>query len=216
VPADLEREGAEEAGHNLGGGALHTKKEPLREALKRRLTELDPEDVASWSSGLCARVIESDAYLASQVVMLYKPLPGEADVGIIAEACLASGRSVCVPRIDWDRHELIPALVSRFDRGFVTRRYGVPEPDDSAPAVRVDDIDLIVTPGLAFDAQCWRLGRGGGFYDRLLARGDRRATTVGAAFDIQILDDLPRDQGDARLDAVATPSRWFQASGLPV
>jgi 5-formyltetrahydrofolate cyclo-ligase len=178
--------------------------------MKRLLAELDPIEIEDRSEEVCRRVVESDLYLAAQTVMVYKPIRGEVDVTAIATACFASGRTVCVPRIDWDRHFLTPCLVSRFDRGFETKRFGVPEPVETAPVVRLDDIDLIVTPGLAFDESCGRLGRGGGFYDRMLMAPACRAIRLGVGFDEQIVDEVPSDESDARLDAVATPSRWIR------
>ena len=88
----------------------------------------------------------------------------------------------------------------------ITNRYGIPEPDVTpAGALRAEDMAVLVMPLVGFDADCHRLGMGGGWYDRSLAfRHDRPAPPwlVGAAFAAQRVDALPREAWDVRLDAV--------------
>jgi 5-formyltetrahydrofolate cyclo-ligase len=70
-----------------------------------------------------------------------------------------------------------------------------------------DSIDLIVLPALAFDPQGHRLGRGGGYYDRFLARLKPGTVAVGLAFDVQVIDSVPVDGRDAAVDVLVTDRR---------
>ena len=76
---------------------------------------------------------------------------------------------------------------------------------DCEPAP-LNRLDLVLVPGVAFDAQGRRLGRGKGFYDRLLAKV--RGHKCGVAFDVQIVSGLPEEPHDVRVDSILTPSRW--------
>ena len=77
------------------------------------------------------------------------------------------------------------------------------------------EIDLVLVPGLAFDAAGGRLGRGGGFYDRFLATLGPAAARVGVAFDAQILPEVPTDGLDARMSCVVTDARVMPAAPGP-
>jgi 5-formyltetrahydrofolate cyclo-ligase len=80
--------------------------------------------------------------------------------------------------------------------------------------IQLREIDVLIVPGLAFDSSGGRLGQGGGFYDRLLARADGGAMTVGVAFGLQILPDVPQGPTDQNVDAVITESGYAKSAGL--
>ena len=92
--------------------------------------------------------------------------------------------------------------------------HGLRTPRDGQPLPPIA-IDLVVVPALAFDTTGNRLGRGGGYYDRFLSRLRRAATTVGLAFDVQIVDELPVDERDVRVEVVVTDRRVNIARSSP-
>jgi 5-formyltetrahydrofolate cyclo-ligase len=85
----------------------------------------------------------------------------------------------------------------------------------------MDELDLVVVPGVAFDAEGRRLGRGGGYYDATLALLPRGAARLGVAFEIQVVPAVPEEPHDVRLDGVVTEARVLfpltpsPASGIP-
>ncbi len=101
---------------------------------------------------------------------------------------------------------MVPAVVTSLD-SLVTHRHGIMEPPEDAPTVPVEELDLILVPGVAFDEKCRRLGRGGGFYDRFLATVPPLVKTCGVAFEAQMVRSVPMDRHDRALDAVITESR---------
>lgn len=187
-----------------------TKRE-LRRSLARTLDALSPEAVAGLSARLCQRVLASEFVRAAEALMAFAPMAGETDVTPIIERGLESGRIVALPWIDWEARELVPRRVLRYPDDLETTRHGLRQPRASCPAVEPGTIDLVITPGLAFDGYGGRLGRGGGFYDRFFAAPGLTAARVGVAFDEQIIDRVPRDQRDALVDAVITPTRTIVA-----
>ncbi|MCC5786602.1 MAG: 5-formyltetrahydrofolate cyclo-ligase [Phycisphaerales bacterium] len=198
----------------------------LRAEMKRVLAGIDEPSAAARSREVCDLLLASDL-LGGGPVMVFAPIPGEVDLGPLAEALVASGREICLPRMDWESKSMDPASVTSIDRergGLVVRRHDVPEPSTSAPTVEVVSLSCVLVPGLAFDREGGRLGRGAGFYDRFVQRCREGATgpggthgpiAVGVCFDEQLVDRVPTEGHDRMLDAVATPSSvWLGSGGL--
>jgi len=117
---------------------------------------------------------------------------------------ISEGHPACLPVI---QGRGLPLLFRAWKPGDTldTGVWGIQEPQPSAPAL---DPDVLLVPLLAFDARGYRLGYGGGFYDRTLAglRLRKHVVAVGLAFDEQRVDDVPHTAYDQRLDWVLTPS----------
>ena len=86
--------------------------------------------------------------------------------------------------------------------------FGIREPRSQCARFSSDWLDLILAPGIAFDPQGRRLGRGKGYYDQLL--GALRGTRCGVAFDQQIVDEIPMAPHDMTLHCILTPTRWVE------
>jgi len=87
-------------------------------------------------------------------------------------------------------------------------QFGIREPNARCEQISLNLLDLILTPGVAFDLHGWRLGRGKGFYDRLLAAV--HGTTCGVAFDEQIVAQIPVEPHDTHVNCILTPTRWIE------
>ena len=147
------------------------------------------------------------------MVMLYMPLATELDLTPAAISCFQSGQTVCVPRVDWKGRDMVPVEISSFDDEVMeVGEHGVRTPRGGRPLVP-HLIDLVIVPGLAFDPSGNRLGRGGGFYDRFLRRLRRSATTVGLAFDVQIIDTVPANDRDFAVTTIVTDRRVCHTGG---
>lgn len=83
-------------------------------------------------------------------------------------------------------------------------RFGICEPPENFDTVKVTDIDIILVPGVAYDLEMWRLGRGGGYYDRILAGIRPDAMTMGVAYSIMIAESVPHNEHDRRVDMLVT------------
>jgi len=112
---------------------------------------------------------------------------------------------ILLPRVAGDR-----LVIHRFEGSDSLRKstFGMLEPDpEICPLIDEQTIELAIIPGVAFDPTTGaRLGRGGGFYDRLLSAPGFRATRIGAAFDLQLVDGLPTEPHDQRVDYIVTES----------
>jgi 5-formyltetrahydrofolate cyclo-ligase len=87
-------------------------------------------------------------------------------------------------------------------------RFGIREPAQWCPQFDLNRLDFTLVPGVAFDLQGRRLGRGKGFYDRMLAAV--RGTICGVAFDEQIVGEIPIEPHDTRVNCILTPTRWIE------
>ena len=134
-------------------------------------------------------------------VLLYAPLSGEPDFLNLLEEF--PERNFFSPRIE--KNEL--HLYKWFSGArWVTGRYGLQEPDPREwPEASIEEVDLALIPGLAFDQAGGRLGRGAGFYDRLLSIPEWRGFKVGVAWPWQMVAAVPREEHDVLMDVVINP-----------
>jgi 5-formyltetrahydrofolate cyclo-ligase len=175
--------------------------------LERRRA-LDPIQRAGWSVAIQRRVIDLPSFAASRTVALYAPLGGEPDTRALWEAASRAGKRVMLPGLGaQEQPEFRPAgrpeALSVGQLGFQEPARG-----ESVPAV---EIDLFLAPGLAFDRQGHRLGRGKGFYDRLLAGRRPDSTTVGITFEAVLVDQLVSEPHDVVMDFVVTEAALYTA-----
>jgi len=161
-----------------------------------------PAEVAEKSARICQRIAAEPAWPQARTVALFASLPLEPDVELLWRQ--VGARKFCYPRMREGELDLVWVA----DReSLVLTRWGIREPRfDSAQLVLPGEIDLMLVPGLAFTRDGHRLGRGRGFYDRLLAHPALRAVKLGVCFDAQILEELPTEPHDASVDRVVSES----------
>jgi 5-formyltetrahydrofolate cyclo-ligase len=170
-----------------------------KEVLRSRIRSQGPVDKTT-----SARVVEGlFAWLSPRLpgtVSAFLATSAEVDVSSLFDR-LPGWRWV-LPRVEPDR-----SLTFR-DRDVPTEihRFGMEQPADAGPVVPIHEIDVYLTPGLAFDSRGGRLGNGGGFYDRVLARRRSDALAVGVTIETRVLDEIPMTGTDQRVDWLATES----------
>jgi 5-formyltetrahydrofolate cyclo-ligase len=191
-----------------GNDALKQAKVALRKKVREALAKLSHEQIAEWSRAITQRILELNEYQQAKTVMVYLSMMGEHGTDELIRHAMAAGKSVCAPKVMWQTGRMYPMRLTSLEAVEVDD-HGIRTPisDEQCP---VDQCDFILVPGLAFDARGRRLGRGGGFYDKLLSRTDVRAAKVAAAFDLQIVESLPVDVHDQPVDVIVTPSRQMR------
>jgi 5-formyltetrahydrofolate cyclo-ligase len=140
--------------------------------------------------------------------MAFWSFGSEVDTGELLRRLRAAGLRVALPRIR--DGEVEPA---GFEPGgaLAPTSFGAMEPASTA-AVDPERIDVVLTPGVAFDRRGNRVGYGRGYYDRLLARIRAEAATIAIAFDLQVVDQVPAGRGDRRVDVIVTESEVIRCS----
>jgi len=169
---------------------VKNEKKELRKNLLRQLLSLTEEEIKRRSENVSEKLSNLPIYKQAKTIMVYYPLKGEVDIlGMIRKDI--GNRRFCFPVMDIKSKNLFIYEVNNLD-DFCTGPYGIKEPDvKRTRQLSVEEIDMIIVPGLAFDHKKNRLGRGGGFYDRFLSKIILPTKKVGLAFDCQILENLP-------------------------
>jgi len=190
-------------------------KRAMRASLKDALTAIDPGARARAADEVARRIRELPEYHAACTLLAYAALPGELNLDPLIRAAWDGARRVAVPRVDWETTTMEPALIENLDTDLVEGRYGVRSPAPRCAAARDHEITLALVPGLAFDPQGGRLGRGAGFYDRWISA--RRVSggpieVVGVCFDEQLVERVPRERHDQGVDTVVTPTRTIRST----
>jgi 5-formyltetrahydrofolate cyclo-ligase len=179
---------------------IRAQKDALRQRLRAERNALDPERARAASAAVCRRVLALPAIARARTVTLYAAIQREIDVAEVARALLARGVRVAYPRIDDPR--LAFHAVTSLDE-LEPDVWKIPTPRRSTPVVPSAELDVLIVPGLAFDAGGHRLGYGRGYYDGELAAAPQ-AVRVGVAHAFQLVDPLPVQVTDQPVDILIT------------
>lgn len=194
---------------NTTAQELEALKLQAKEALRKRVAALrralTAEARAERARAMCAQLIAHEAFARAQVVSGYAPMRFEIDPSAALAEAHALGKGVVLPRVHTPTRELHLHYTRAGDE-LVESGFMVREPLETAPVAEPSSVDLVLVPGLSFDARGRRLGYGQGFYDRLLPLCTR-AVRIGLAFDFQLLAEVPAFEHDAPVDYVVTDRR---------
>ena len=183
-------------------------KATLRERLRAEVRELTRAQREDAAVEICARLIEQPAWKSARSVLLFAPLADEPNVRPLLHAALDAGKLIALPRFSDATGHYEAAVVRDMEKDFVEGKFGILEPGPACEVADLKRLDLILVPGVAFDWQGHRLGRGTGFYDRLLVEVSGK--TCGVGFDQQIISAIPVEPHDVCLNCILTPSHWLE------
>lgn len=177
-----------------------TKKE-LRQAVRAQKKLHSACQMAAMSEEICRKVLESACWQESQTLLLYYPLTDEVDVRPLIFKAVEAGKRVLLPVCVGNELELYPY---EGEASLMVGSYGIMEPKGTKfLPERYSEIDMAIIPGMAYDRTGHRLGRGKGYYDRLLPQLGR-ARLQGVCFPFQFLDEVPADAHDVSVHDVIT------------
>jgi 5-formyltetrahydrofolate cyclo-ligase len=207
-----------------GGGECHSspvRKSALRRAIHGSLAAMTPEVRLTKSQLIVRHVLELEEFKRARVVMAYVSMEMEVRPWALLRAAWAQGKIVALPRVEPPLEA--PEILAVHDRRIVAyelRERQVDDPQDhdgleanvmsilepkgGAQEVPMAEIGLVVVPCVAYDRQGFRLGKGGGFYDRYLSHADLKAATVVLAFSEQVFSQLPHCPHDHPVQILVT------------
>jgi 5-formyltetrahydrofolate cyclo-ligase len=187
---------------------LHESKAALRRQIRGGLKAMTPKTRASASNEACARLEIQPLWKNARSILFFAPLPEELDVWPLAAPALAAGKTVALPQFITETQRYIACAIGNVETDLQIGQFGIREPTVDCSEFPLNRLDFVLVPGVAFTLQGRRLGRGKGFYDRLLAAV--RGTKCGVAFDEQIVTDIPVEPHDVHLNCILTPTRWIE------
>lgn len=166
--------------------------------MRQRNRTLDHGVREAASERIFRQVEQCEEFRCAEVVALYCALPDEPPTERVVARWLKLGKRVVVPRVEGDTMRFFCYDLSTQ----VVGSFGIEEPGDGAVLCAPSEIELMVVPGVAFTATGDRMGRGRGYYDKYLSQSDFRGYTIGVGYAHQLVDSLPVEEHDRRLDKV--------------
>jgi len=171
-------------------------KKQIRSKILFRLKIQKEEDRNRKSKIIKEKLFRIPVFKKAKRVMFYISFDGEVNTQDMIKETQKLGKIVVVPVCN--NRMLMPCLLAnkaRLEKG----PYGISQPVVKNP-VKLQDLDLVIVPGVAFSKKGMRLGRGRGYYDRFLKKLPKKTTSIGLAFDFQILPSLPATTTDVNVD----------------
>jgi len=179
---------------------MNYSKDELRNQIREEIASLPDGYIADSDRGLFLQVTSLEEFIYSRNIFIYHSFGREPDTLEIILAALSVGKTVTIPycirkgvmqaRVIYDLDDLRPGSL------------GIPMPLDTSWTIAPGKLDLVIVPALTYDVAGYRLGHGGGHYDRYLA--DVTAYTIGLARDRLIKEKLPRESHDIAVKCVMT------------
>ena len=191
-------------------GNIRTKKALIRKEVLGKRRSLSAEECARLSEKICEKFISSDEYKNAGTILLYKAYNNEVDTDLIFRRAISDGKQVSYPCSEIVDGEPDLSFYLIDDQAHLLAGYkGILEPDARYAKPFGKRADICITPAVAFDGKCHRIGYGKAFYDRYI-RQNRPKLVIGLAYDLQICDDFEPEERDMSADMVITETTVYK------
>ena len=186
---------------------LKEKKGLLRKEFLRRRDELPAEERLAKSRIIETRLFNHPDIVSAQNIFFYVSFRSEVQTHEMIHAALAIGKTVTVPVTDMNQKRLVLSRIESFEDDLAPGTMGILEPRPARlRQVQAHEVDVVITPGAVFCEKGWRVGYGGGFYDRFLSESKKKSYAL--AFELQVVQDVPHDlRYDVGVDYIITENR---------
>ena len=183
-------------------------KDEFRREFRRRIAAIPEPQKQRESASVCESVRETSEWRNATRILLFHPLLDEPDIRPLLSEALDSGRQLFLPRYNPESKAYDVVQVASLANDLGPGRFDILEPDPDCRTLDGNQLDFIAVPGLGFDVAGRRLGRGMGFYDRMLS--DLEGFLCGLSFDCQLCVEIPVEPHDHGLNLILTPSRRIE------
>ncbi len=175
-------------------------KKELRQYIRNEKRQHSQRELGALSLFACTKLQAHPHINAAKTILLYYPLPDEVDVRPLIDNLVQQGKRIILPKVISDSELTLHIYHSKDD--LTQGAFGIMEPtsEEVSPS-DIEDTAVAIVPGMAFDIKGHRLGRGKGYYDRLLSR-ITDIYKVGVCFPFQILEDIPTDPHDIVMNEI--------------
>ena len=181
-------------------------KAALRDRLRAEAAQHTREERRQGSQAICARLEQQPIWQNATKVLAFMPLEHEPDLTGLLQQHIKAGKTLALPRFDPSAGSYRAVRVTDPATQLIPGRYGVLEPKPECPLLPLNELDLTIVPGIGFSLNGCRLGRGKGYFDRMLC--EARGWICGVAFDWQVTVEIPSEQHDIHVNSIVTPTRW--------
>ena len=193
-------------------------KQTLRQSIIAGRAALPEELHLGLSREITARLLALPPYREARTVLGYMHFGAEFVSEPWLQQVLRDGKRLLLPKVNTATRELDLYHVEDVDTQLAPGAYGIqePQPERCARLERLDEIDFILLPGVAFGREGTRLGYGGGFYDKLLARLPHSPALAAAAFAMQVVEGIPQEATDRRVEWLVTENETIHCAAHDV
>ncbi len=187
---------------------VKARKSEIRRSTVARRDALSKKQRAEKSAAIMSRLFEFANFLESKIVLFYLSHKSEVDTEPMIHKALALEKIIALPLIDGEKREIIPLKIDNLDRDTQPGYRGIREPIyQRCKQIPVQQVNLAIIPGIAFDERGGRIGYGTGFYDRFIPNLDITTRKVALAFECQIVPQIPMEPHDRYTDIIITEDR---------
>ncbi|HQC70595.1 MAG TPA: 5-formyltetrahydrofolate cyclo-ligase [Sedimentibacter sp.] len=187
-------------------------KSKIRKRILNVRNNMSKEDVKKNSNAIMDKITSLDIYKHSKVVFIYMDFKNEVMTSNLIKRMLSEKKRVVIPYTDSINTVLIPSEITK-ESDLKQNSFGYFEPKSILP-VNIEEIDLVIVPGVVFDKNLNRIGFGKGYYDKILNRLKPSAKKIALAHDFQVLEDIPAEEHDVKMDMIITEKNIYPFTGL--
>lgn len=186
--------------------SIQARKQALRQSIIAARSNEGEAERAAASKKIVARMAALDAYRDANGLLGYLNFGAEFAAELFVQQALRDGKQVWLPKVDRTTNELNVFRVINIQQDVAPGIWNIrePLPERCEPLAELSKIELVLLPGVAFGRDGARLGYGGGFYDKLIARMEHAPTLVAGAFALQVVEDIPQEAFDRKIDWLVT------------
>ena len=187
-------------------------KSKIRKRILNVRNNMSKEDVKKNSNAIMDKITSLDIYKHSKVVFIYMDFKNEVMTSNLIKRMLSEKKRVVIPYTDSINTVIIPSEITK-ESDLKQNSFGYFEPKSILP-VNIEEIDLVIVPGVVFDKNLNRIGFGKGYYDKILNRLKPSAKKIALAHDFQVLEDIPAEEHDVKMDMIITEKNIYPFTGL--
>ena len=184
---------------------IAAEKEVLRQRILQLRDNMDPADIRQKSFKITESILSLPEYAKADVVASYVNKASEVETKPLIRKALASRKKVLIPITQSKTRELLYSEISSLDN-LIPGRFGIPEPRDVKTRA-LTTATLVLVPGVVWDIYGYRLGWGKGYFDTVLSHLSDSSLSIGLSFDLQLVEQVPREQFDLPVKMLVTESR---------
>jgi 5-formyltetrahydrofolate cyclo-ligase len=187
----------------------------IRKQILALREQLVPDRRAAYSAAISARIAKLEIYRQADAVLGYMNFGAEFASELWVQQVLADGKKLALPRVNRHANQLDLYWVDDLENQLAAGSWGIREPivERCERLEALNEVEFALLPGVAFSRNGARLGYGGGFYDKLLAQMTHQLTLVAAAFVLQIVEQIPQEATDVKVEWIITEQETIACPG---
>jgi len=187
-------------------------KAKIREKLLTHRLKLSQKEVGFFSKKITEKITKLPEFKKAKTILLYHPIKNEVDpIPLFSGNKSDHKKTFTFPLTHAASHRMTLHKVTDL-KELKLDEFNIKSPTKKHPRIARKDIDLVITPGIAFDKNGYRIGYGKGYFDKLFKNLSTNCTKIALAYDFQIIENVPAEKHDKKVDIIVTEQRVIRAN----